>query len=201
MTTTPENDGKGGSRGIDPDPASAPGPHALRVADLPAGSPVMVEITAGDDERADLARKLDLVALRKLRFAGTIRPSGTRDWELVGRLGATVVQPCVATLQPVTTRIDTDVTRRYLADFKEPEETEIEMPADETAETLGSHIDPAQVMAEALALALPLYPRADGVDPVDINVTEAGKDAMTDADAKPFAGLAGLREQLKNEGD
>jgi hypothetical protein len=53
-----------------------------------------------------------------------------------GRLGATVVQPCVATLAPVTTRIETGVTRRYLADWQEPEGEEAEMPEDDTTEAL-----------------------------------------------------------------
>lgn len=183
------------------DPATGPSRYALRVADLPQDRPVAIEITAGRDDRDALARRLDLLDLRKLRLAGTIRPLGKRDWELTGRLGATVVQPCVATLEPVVTRIDTEVARRYLADYAEPEETEVEMPEDDTIERLGTHIDPAKVMAEALALALPLYPRAEGVDPVVVDVTEPGKPAMTDEDAKPFAGLAGLRDRLRGEDD
>lgn len=183
-----------------PDPGSERSRYALRVADLPADRTVAVEITPERAEREALARTLDLLELRKLRFTGTLRPLGRRDWELSGQLGATVVQPCVATLEPVTTRIDTDVERRYLVDFVEPEEPEAEMPEDEAAERLGSYIDPAQVMAEALALALPLYPRADGVEPVVVDVTEPGKAAMTDADVKPFAGLADLRDRLKDEG-
>ena len=36
------------------------------------------------------------------------------------------------------------------------------MPEDDTIEKLGREIDLAAVMIEALSLALPLYPRADG---------------------------------------
>lgn len=185
--------------GIELDPVHGPSRHALRVADLPSGRPVAVEITPERAELASLARTLDLLELRKLRFTATIRPLGRQDWELTGRLGATVVQPCVATLEPVTTRIDTHVERRYLVDFVEPDEAEAEMPGDETAERLGPYIDPAQVMAEALALALPLYPRAGGVDPVELVVTEPGRTALTDADARPFSGLADLRDRLKDQ--
>jgi uncharacterized metal-binding protein YceD (DUF177 family) len=175
--------------------------YALRVADLSPGRSVDVEITPEADARDELARRLDLLELRKLRFIGTLRPLGRKDWELSGRLGATVVQPCVATLDPVTTRIDTDVVRRYLADFVEPVEGEAEMPEDEAAERLGQYIDPAEVMAEELALALPLYPRSDSVEPVTMDVTEPGKTPMTDADAKPFAGLAELRGKLRRDGE
>lgn len=182
-----------------PDTAGSRGRYALRVADLPSGRPVAIEISADRAEREQLARRFDLVDLRKLRFVGTLRPLGRRDWELTGRLGATVVQPCIATLAPVTTRIDTDVERRYLADFAEPEEAEAETPEDENAERLGQYIDPAVVMAEELSLALPAYPRADDAGPVILDVTEPGKTALTDADVKPFASLADLRDRLRDK--
>jgi len=183
----------------DPGPGAAPGAHALRVATLPQGRSVAFEIEPDAAERGALARKLDLLDLKKLRFVGTVSPIGREDWELTGRLGATVVQTCVATLDPVTTRIDTDVERRFVADYEDPAEDEAEMPEDEAAEPLGTTIDPAQVMAEALALALPLYPRKPDVERVVVDVTEPGKRPMTDEDVKPFAGLAGLRDRLNRE--
>lgn len=184
---------------LDPDAEAGPSPYALRVADLPQGRDIPVELVPDTEELAGLARKLDLLDLKKVRFVGTLRPIGRRDWELTAHLGATVVQTCVVTLDPVTTRIESDVERRFLADFEEPEDGESEMPEDEAAERLGSNIDPAQVMAEALALALPLYPRKPEVERVVLDVTEPGKTPMTDEDAKPFAGLAGLRDALKHE--
>jgi len=86
-----------------------------------------------------------------------------------------------------------------VADYEDPAEDEAEMPEDEAAEPLGTTIDPAQVMAEALALALPLYPRKPDVERVVVDVTEPGKRPMTDEDVKPFAGLAGLRDRLNRE--
>ena len=49
---------------------------------------------------------------------------------------------------------------------------------------------------EALSLAIPLYPRAEDATLGEAVFTEPGKQAMTDEDAKPFAGLASLRESL-----
>ena len=66
------------------------------------------------------------------------------------------------------------------------------MPEDETADPLPARLDLADVMAEALALALPAWPRAEGVAPVDLTVTEPGKTPMTDDEAKPFAALKSL---------
>ena len=109
---------------------------------------------------------------------------------------AEVVQPCTITLEPVTTRIKETVTRHYLADMPEPEGDEIEMPEDDTLETLTDIIDVGQVMTEALALALPLYPRAEGAELGVTVFAQPGVDPLTDEAMRPFAKLADI---LKND--
>ncbi|KUJ80833.1 hypothetical protein AVO45_07330 [Ruegeria marisrubri] len=171
---------------------------ALRVADLPQNSPTPFALRPDSEALAALKQELGLLGLRKVSFSGEIRAQGKSDWVLTGKLGATVVQPCVITLEPVTTRIDTDVRRVFLADWREPESEEVEVTDDE-AEALGAEIDPGAVMVEALSLALPQYPRKEGAGLGQAVYTEPGKQAMTDDDAKPFAGLAGLRDKLKKD--
>ena len=173
---------------------------ALRVADLPQNSPTAFDLHPESAALQALASQLGLSGLRKLRFTGSVAAHGKRDWELTARLGATVVQPCVVTLEPVTTRLELDVRRLYLSDWAEPEAPEVEMSDDETVEPLRAEIDPALVMAESLALALPLYPRKDGADLGEAVFTEPGQEPMRDKDARPFAGLAQLRDQL-DKGD
>lgn len=172
---------------------------ALRVAELPHNASTPFDLRPEPAAMRALAERLGLVDLRKLTFAGEIRASGRRDWELRARLGATVVQPCVVTLEPVTTRIETPVTRRFLAEMPQPEGAEVEMPEDDTIEPLGPEIDPAQVMEEALALALPLYPRKPGVELGEAVYAAPGVAPLRDEDARPFAALAQLRDALKNK--
>lgn len=153
-----------------------------------------------------LAEWLGVDRLRKLRFSGRIAAEPGGGWRLSAELGATVVQPCTVTLAPVTTRIDEKVVRRYLPGFEDPAraadpDDEIEMPEDVDTESLGPEIDPGAVMAEALALALPLYPRAEGAELPQATFTEPGQQAMSDADARPFAALARLRDRLPPEED
>jgi len=169
-------------------------PNRYRVADLSQNRPTMFDLRPTGQERRALAETLGLTGLRKLRLAGRIKACGDADWVLEARLGATVVQPCVVTLAPVTTRIDADVRRYYLADYHEPDAPESEMPEDDTTEPLGAWIDLDAVMAEALALNLPLYPHAPGAEAGEMVFTEPGKEPMHDRDARPFAGLAGLRK-------
>ena len=118
-------------------------------------------------------------------------------------MGASVVQPCVATLAPVTTRLDVPVERSYLSELEDnfDEGGEEEMPEDDTVEPLPSELLLSLVAEEALALAAPDYPRAEGADLDVTRFTEPGKEAMSDEDAKPFAALKALRDKLENKGD
>ena len=178
----------------------------LRVADLSTNKPTRFELIPDEASLRAIAEELGLLGLRKLRFKGEVAASGKRDWVLKAQLGATVTQPCVVTLAPVTTRLEEPTERRFVADLPEQDgdagsEDGVEMQEDDSLEPLGSHIDPAAVMIEALSLALPLYPRADGAEMAETNFTEPGKAAMTDEDTKPFAGLAALRDQLGQKGE
>lgn len=174
----------------------------LRVADLPQNRPTGFEIRPDAGAIAALAEALDLSALRKLVFAGTLKPVGKGDWRLEGHLGATVVQPCVVTLAPVTTRIEAGVERRFVArpdaflPGAQEGEAEVEMPDDVSLEPLTPRIDLAAIMAEALALNLPLYPRTEDAELREAVFTEPGKRALRDEDTRPFAGLSDLRDKL-----
>jgi len=175
--------------------------HIVRFADLPNRKRTHFTIEPDAPARAAMADALDVPQIRKLKFDGALVPMGKRDWRIEAKLGATVVQDCVVTLDPVTTRIDEDVTRLFNAHFEYPDDDEIEVPEDDSADPLPDTLDLIDVILEALALSLPAYPRKDGVSVDVVSVTEPGKKVMTDEDARPFAGLAALRDSLENKGD
>lgn len=177
-----------------------------RVRGLSQAAPNPFDLRPGPDACAAIARDLGLRGLRKLRLSGTLKPEGRADWRLDARLGATVTQDCVVTLAPVVTRIDEDVTRRYLDDWPPAQEQgdEVEMPEDESIEPLGNEIDLWAVMVEALALALPDYPRAPEIAPDAAPARDSagppGAAPGEDDRPRPFAALEGLRRKL-DEGD
>ena len=173
----------------------------IRLSDLSNRRPTSFELVPTPEERAAVANALGILGIRKLRFAGTIAPLGGRDWRLTADLGATVVQECVVTLDPVATRVDEEVVRSYLADLPEIEGGEVEMPEDDTQEPLPDSLDLGSVMIEALSLALPPYPRSEGAELGEAVFAEGGVTPMRDEDTKPFAGLAGLRENLEKKGE
>ncbi|MGO4914687.1 YceD family protein [Pseudogemmobacter sp. W21_MBD1_M6] len=188
--TNPEND--------------IPFSHIFRVADLPARKATRFDLAPDAAALARMTEDLGLLALRKVRLKGTLAPAGKRDWRLVATLGATVVQPCVLTTDPVTTRLEENVSRLYTGVSKYPTdneaiEIETEMPEDDTVEDLGTEIDVGEVLTEALALALPLYPRSTDAELGTAAFTEPGKTPMRDEEALPFAGLSALRDKLNKD--
>lgn len=184
-----------------PTPAPSPSPNVLPVHTLRGRKTLRINLRPGAGDLQHIKDTLDLLALRKVSLEGALAPDGKSDWQLTARLGATAVQPCSVTLEPVTTRVDTTVVRRFVAQMPEAgdvsDEDGVQMHEDETLEPLGREIDLIAVLSEALALALPDYPRAAGADLGPAQFTETGARPMTDDDAKPFAGLAALKGRLE----
>lgn len=176
-------------------------PEKLSLARLNRATEHGFDLSPDTTTRAALATEFGLAALRKLRFSGRLVAEGKRDWALHAMLGATVVQPCVVSAEPVTTRIDEPVTRRFMADMPEPAAEEAEIPDDDTLEPLPETLDLAAIMAEALALALPLYPRAPGAALAHARFAPPGVAPLDDEAAKPLAGLAALRDKLTGDGE
>lgn len=178
---------------------SVPFSHPFRRAGLAQRKPTRFDLAPTDADRAAIAADLGLIELPHLRFKGEIRPQGRADFTLEARLEAEVVQACVVTLAPVPATIAEDIRRRFIADWQEPEGEEMEMPEDDTTEPLGDVIDAGLVLTESLALALPLYPRADGAEFTGQVVAEPGTEPLTDEKLKPFAGLADLLKGGKSD--
>ncbi|MFT6023739.1 MAG: uncharacterized metal-binding protein YceD (DUF177 family) [Ascidiaceihabitans sp.] len=178
--------------------SQAPSPSAFRVAELSQNSPNTFEVRPDATQNKAIATELGLLDVRKLRFVGQIKAMADADWVLTASLGVTVVQPCTVTLDPVTTRVETTTERVF---FKEIEiyegEDEVEMPEDERTERLGQWIDVEAVMIETLSLALPEYPRSTNADLGQAVFSDKGVAPMTDEDARPFAGLAALKDKLE----
>jgi len=115
-------------------------------------------------------------------------------------VGATVTQSCVVTLEPVRTRIDEEISRRFLSEVEELSvEHQILPEDDDTVEMLTDPIDLGLVASEAIALALPSYPRADGAALSDAVFSEPGVKPLRDEDLKPFSALAALKSKLLDD--
>ncbi|MCX7288838.1 MAG: YceD family protein [Rhodobacterales bacterium] len=176
-------------------------PTRFRTGGLSPRKPTRFDYVPDAAERERLAQALGLLALRRLDLKGELAPNGRDELVMTARLVADGDQSCVVTLVPVRVRVDEDIRRRYVLGLKVPDGDEVEMPEDDEVEPLPEMIDLAEVAAEALALALPLYPRAPGAELGTVVHAATGIAAMTDDDLKPFAGLAALAGKLATPRD
>jgi uncharacterized metal-binding protein YceD (DUF177 family) len=174
--------------------------RVVRLATLRRTPVLAFDIAPDEAEAARLARLLDARSVRKMRLAGELCPEGD-GWRLEARLGATVVQTCVVTLEPVTTRIDLPLRRLFVPFATNGSEIEVGPEDDDEIEPLGEAIDLGLVAIEALALALPAYPRRSDADLGSATAAPPGADPDTGSEAdgttRPFAGLAALRDRLR----
>ncbi|MFV0292674.1 MAG: YceD family protein [Paracoccus sp. (in: a-proteobacteria)] len=162
----------------------------LRVAHLSPNHANEFNLTPGTAARTAIAAELDLTALSKMRFSGTVQASGADEWILNGLLEADITQPCVITLEPVHTSLSEDVSLTFSPHIAPPEEDEIEM-GDENIEILGQWIELGAIAMEALALALPVNPRLPDAE-MPQEATDPNDDGTSGDTRKPFAGLADL---------
>ncbi|MEY4697562.1 MAG: hypothetical protein RIT14_1990 [Pseudomonadota bacterium] len=172
-----------------------------RVSTLPSRKPTRFDLKLTPAQAKAVCADLGLLDVQKFSFKGELRPVGRNDFALEGRLVADVAQPCSVTLVPVRSAISEAVTRHYKAGYVLPEGDEVEMPEDDTLEPLPEVIDLGMVALEALALALPLYPRAPGVELGEAVYSDPEITPLRDADLKPFAGLAALKGRLGGSKD
>jgi uncharacterized metal-binding protein YceD (DUF177 family) len=170
----------------------------LPVSQLLAKRRTGLRFTPDAPQRAAIAKALDLLDLPEMRLEGEAEPHG-RDLVLTARLVARAVQACVVTLAPVPARIDQEVRRRFLADWQEPEGEEAEIPEDDTIEPMPVAIDLAGLAIEALALALPEYPRAKGAELGAQEFPPPGASDEGTETRKPLADLAAMLARKASE--
>lgn len=181
--------------------STAARPSRFRTGALSPRKPTRFAYSPDAAERANLAADLGLLALYALDLKGEIRPAGRDELVLEAQLVARADQACSITLVPVPARVDEPVRRRYVAGMTLPDGEEVEMPEDDSVEPMPEEIDLAEIAAEALALALPLYPRAPGAEFGQATHAGDGVTPLSDADLKPFAGLQGLAAKLATKGE
>jgi uncharacterized metal-binding protein YceD (DUF177 family) len=186
---------KGRSMSID-----LPISHPIRMADVTGRRARDFDLRPDAAQLALMAPLLEVTRLADVALTGRLVPQGKADVSLQARLVAVVEQPCVVTLAPVVSRIDVAVARTYVAGMAEPTEDEMEMPADDTLEPLPQVLDLGAVLIEALALALPDYPRAEGAEMGEAVFAAPGVAALRTEDIRPFAALAALKKGQDDAG-
>lgn len=171
--------------------------YPIIVSKLPKdGMPV--RFAASEQERAALARHLAIPAVDRLEVEVTVKSWRGEGVKITGRLTADVVQSDVVTLEPLSQSVDEEIELVFLPEHSrlarmvQPQDGELHLDpeGDDIPETYtGDRIEFGTVLAEALALGLDPYPRAEGAsfDSYDTDPEpEGGK-------ISPFATLSKLK--------
>lgn len=174
--------------------------HILVVSNLPKKKSHVFQIEPSTSELDALAAELDVLGLKKLRFAGQVKFNDFGELVLTADLGVTATQECVVSLEPVRTRIDTKVTRRFSPDYEPAgEDRQMLEDEDENIDPLTETIDLGEILSESIALNLPDFPRAEGAALKQNTFAAKGVVPLEDEDTKPFAGLAALKDKIEKD--
>lgn len=180
----------------------APFRHEVEVATLSRAIETSFDLQPDRAMLDRIAAYLGLESLASLRFKGEILPRKKENWRVEARLTAALEQACVISLAPIAEKIDEPVVRDLVPLHQAPAQDalEIQLDAEDGPDTFADHIDLAAIALEELALALDPYPKAPDAELEAQGFAGPGVDPLTDADLKPFAKLADLKEKLKNKG-
>ncbi len=168
-------------------------------------------IEANEEERKNLARRFDLIAIDSLSAKLVVNNSkASHVVHVTGSFTAQIQQPCVVSDEPVTTDIAEDVegwfadpaqivslhkARREKA-IKDGNELPILEEEEDPEPFVNGQIDLGEFIAQNLSLAIPAYPRADGVS-FDGHSTDASEEHKK-AFRNPFEALKDWKKETDN---
>jgi uncharacterized metal-binding protein YceD (DUF177 family) len=176
--------------------AGTPLARKLRVETIGEGTSGTIETT--QEERAAIARLLDLVALDRLVFDYRLVPSSGQRIRMTGRLSANVVQTCVVSLDPAPSELDVPVEIEF---WPEGAVAALEKSAEEDAGASvldwpepikDGTIDLGKVVYETLATTLDPYPKKAGAS---FEWSEGQADETGPRESGPFAALERLKRR------
>ena len=181
------------------------GRRRLIAADEVGPQGLTIAFEAHAEERAALARRLDLLSLEaltaQLRFEEADEAKG--GIRVTGTIRAELVQSCVVTLEPVPRTLSESISVFYAPLPAEPPVHEVEVLAvgDEAEPLPEDGFDVGELVAQHLALLLDPYPRHPDApaDPLTYAAGEDGPNRDVPGDrggAGPFAALGQLKSKL-----
>lgn len=154
-----------------------------------------IELVADAAERDAIVDQLGLLSLGALKAHAVLSRDGERV-DAEGRIQARCEQPCIATGEPVPTRIDEPFQLHFLPEPKGVPDEEIELGGDDLDTIFhdGARIDLGEALVDTLSLSLDPYPRGPNAEAA---LRDAG--VIGEQEAGPFAALAALRDKLGKE--
>ena len=165
-----------------------------------------VQFEATEEERAAVAKRLDVNGIEALRFDARTRRGADGDIRVDLRIRAKVLRECVVTLKETPEAIDERISLRFssktVTDGFEHEDSDGDL-SDESlegadAEPLGDgSVNLGEYAVQYLSLSLDPYPRAKGAELADeYRPEDIEEDTSADS---PFAALGALKTAKKHD--
>ncbi|BDA84071.1 metal-binding protein [Aureimonas sp. SA4125] len=177
--------------------AAPPVSYPIIVSKLPKDG-MTIRFVASDEARAAMAAFLDIPAVESLGADLLVKSWRGEGVKITGRLRAEVVQSDVVTLEPLPQTVDEEIELLFLPEHSrlarmvQPQDGELHLDpeGDDIPETyVGDRIELGTILAEALALGLDPYPRAE-----DASFERFDTDPDPDGGkVSPFATLSKLK--------
>ncbi|WP_309086114.1 DUF177 domain-containing protein [Chelativorans sp.] len=131
---------------------------------------VTVSIDADQQQRMELAKAHGLLSVERFAAELAIRPWKKDGVQVSGRVEADITQACVVTLDPLTARIEEQVSAVFVPEGSrlariaaDSDEIVIQAEGDDLPEVFeGDSIDVGALAEEFFALAIDPYPRKEG---------------------------------------
>lgn len=148
-----------------------------------------IDLVAGEQDCADIAKRLGLVSLDRLEAHAVLERDGG-EVRVTGRIKAALTQSCIASGEPVPARIDEPFDVRFVPEPKGRRDEEVELGAEELDVVFhdGAAIELGTAIADELALVLDPFPRGPNADAA---LKAAG--VLSEEQVGPFAALARLK--------
>lgn len=178
---------------------TTPTPEFSRLFPSPKdGARISISESARKTECAALAERFGVLAVRSFSVSAKLTAEAGGA-SLKGEVFAHMTQRCVVTMDPVETRLKERIERRFLPEHRIEPEEDFDPEGEDPPEPLTDEIDVGEIAAEAAALAIDPYPRAEGVEIETLTAAPPGAAPLTDEAVKPFAGLAELKRKLESQ--
>ena len=158
-----------------------------------------IDVETSPEERASIAKRLDLEAVDDFRASVSLRSVG-EDILVDGHLNAELKRQCVVSLQPMVEVIDESFALRLTPTLPEPgtEEDESLMEEDRDIDLLkDSDIDIGELLVQQAALAMAAHPKLQGAT---LNDGPGTRSQDVDKKASPFASLQDLIDRTSETG-
>ena len=155
----------------------------IDVETLPVKGPYRGALVVTDTDLGLLAGRFGFLELCTLDVAVEITRVGPDAWDVKGRMGAQLVQPCIVTGDPVPETVDFAIEERYVRAPNEDDEVVVGL--EDSEPLVDGCIELGEMVAQSLALAVNAWPRTDDAP-----------DEFKAGDAEPphpFASLGSLK--------